>query len=392
MELEKKTLSLFRYLSKGKYKDASVCLKSAVSQYEDFPGLHHPRTLAAMESLANTYLRQGKLEEAEREYTTILARLTGGNLHEDINRLVTVRRLGSVLSKRKKFVEAEVHLNRALDGFRQLLGETHQFYINTLNDLANHYERQGTSSRAEEMYLQVLAGLEKWRGKQHSETLNAVFNLGLFYDLNGQRETAKLYFVRAFEGWEQVLGPEHPDTIEAAERLGNVSIMLAEYVGAEKALWNAFAASQKTSDLEPAVLAAILHSIGQLCFDQGQIGVAEETFAKILLKFEDSDITEQASITRHVLAVTYEALGQADKAAALYKRAADGYRVVYGLDSQEYLRVAATATNLETLPGDRRLGIGGGWYAPRDVLFPDRTKGSRSSFRGKSSAARCTIM
>ena len=112
----------------------------------------------------------------------------------------------------------------------------------------------------------------------------------------------------------------------------------------------------------------------------------------MLSRLDDSDISEQASVTRQLLAVTYEALGQFDKAALLYGRAADGYQLVYGPESQEYLMTATIAANTWNRRHDWRGGVGGGACALHTQLFSKRMVFQTRPPHYRSSKKSCTIL
>jgi tetratricopeptide (TPR) repeat protein len=71
--------------------------------------------------------------------------------------------------------------NRALAGYKKVLGADHTSTLGTVHGLGILYSDQGKLDKAEEMYNRALARDEKVLGADYTSTLDTVYNLGLLY-------------------------------------------------------------------------------------------------------------------------------------------------------------------------------------------------------------------
>jgi tetratricopeptide (TPR) repeat protein len=93
---------------------------------------------------------------------------------------------------------------RALKGFEEVRGPNHTSTLDTVNNLANLYYKQGKMKEAEEVHLRALKGKEEVWGPKHTSTLDTVNNLGVLYADQGKMKEAEEMYLRALKGFAEV--------------------------------------------------------------------------------------------------------------------------------------------------------------------------------------------
>jgi tetratricopeptide (TPR) repeat protein len=98
--------------------------------------------------MAAVYLSSGNLEAAGRAYPEAVERLSRklGPDHPDVSHVRTG--MGELLTKQKKYAEAEPVLLRALEVRMKAFGETHPRTQRTIRDLGELYEQWDKPAQA----------------------------------------------------------------------------------------------------------------------------------------------------------------------------------------------------------------------------------------------------
>ncbi|KAE9381100.1 hypothetical protein N431DRAFT_457711 [Stipitochalara longipes BDJ] len=131
--------------------------------------------------LANLYMRQGKLDEAEDLLLQTLSRSEeelGPKASLSIVALDHLYTLGRRYADQGKLHEAERIYLQALKGFKAAHGLKHPSTIATLHSLGIAYTKQGRISEAENMYKQALFGRNEGLGPDREVTFDDAGSLG----------------------------------------------------------------------------------------------------------------------------------------------------------------------------------------------------------------------
>ncbi|KZP31621.1 hypothetical protein FIBSPDRAFT_1037571 [Athelia psychrophila] len=99
---------------KGKYEQAEILYRRALTGWEQQLGVNHPDTLAAPNNLALLYYDQGKYEEAGWLYQQALAGQERQLGSDRLDTLSAVGNLANLRVQQSKLEEAETLCNRAL--------------------------------------------------------------------------------------------------------------------------------------------------------------------------------------------------------------------------------------------------------------------------------------
>lgn len=172
-------MSLWR---QARYKEAeeefAFALKKKVAGY----GKEHPSTLLTMGNLASALRGQKRWASAEnlnREVLDIRERTLGPDKkHKDIARAMA--NLGVTLLEAGRVEEAYEWEMKALDMFRETVGEYHLHTIDTLENLGRVLPALGKDVEAIETLEQLVSKQKIVRGEAHPVTLEAMKLLGEF--------------------------------------------------------------------------------------------------------------------------------------------------------------------------------------------------------------------
>ena len=123
--------------------------RRALEDMEQQLGPHHPRTLGAVQKLAQQLERQGELAEAEPLYRRALEGVERLLRADHPIVLMTVCGLAGLLEKQVKLAEAEPLCRRALEGRERQLGAQHLDTLLSVHNLAHLLRIQGRLAEAE---------------------------------------------------------------------------------------------------------------------------------------------------------------------------------------------------------------------------------------------------
>ncbi len=141
-----------------KRKEEAITLhKKTLQLRKKVLGPEHRDTVITMKKLARIYQRLGRMEEAERQWKELLA-VQKKQHPDEWGFYHNQAQLGSVLTRRKRYAEAEVLLLSAHDGLKIILDEQGlQFTAlhHATTSLANLYENWNKPEKAAEWLVKV---------------------------------------------------------------------------------------------------------------------------------------------------------------------------------------------------------------------------------------------
>ena len=80
-----------------------------------------------------------------------------------------------------RYEEAEPLYTRALELYREVLGERHPGTITSMNNLAALYDATGRYDEAERLYTRALELRREVLGERHPDTITSMYNLAIFW-------------------------------------------------------------------------------------------------------------------------------------------------------------------------------------------------------------------
>jgi len=134
----------------------------------------------------------------------------------------SVDKLGCALRFQGKYQEAEEMHRRALQGREKALGENHPGTLRSANNLGITLRCQRMYQDSEEMHRRALTGRIKLLGEEHPDTLLSMWNLASLFDAQNRLQDAFPYYQRAAAGLEKVLGPDHPEARDCRKEFSSM--------------------------------------------------------------------------------------------------------------------------------------------------------------------------
>ena len=209
-----------RLLSEQGYDSEAVMFQiQVVDMRNRLLGEEHPKTINAMNNLANTYASLGKYADAEKLHNQVLDmrnRLLGKEHPKTIS---AMKNLANTYASLGKYADAEKLEIPVLDMRNRLLGEEHPDTISAMNNLANTSASLGKYADAEKLQIQVLDMRNILLGEEHPHTITAMENLArTYYHLKKVKDAEQLE-IQVVDMRRRIFGEGHPHTIKAVALL-----------------------------------------------------------------------------------------------------------------------------------------------------------------------------
>jgi tetratricopeptide (TPR) repeat protein len=214
--------------------DAAVRLGQTVLEERKAElGLEHPKTLAAMNDLAEAFRAQGNYEGAVRMHMATLDKrqLIFGPTHPLT--LNSTSHAGEAMLMQNKLDDAVTLHTRVLEGRGTVLGPNHPLTLDSISNLASALNGTGKSREAEALFRKALKEKEKVLGSEHPRTLDAISDLASILARGKKFGEADSLYRRAIQGRKKVLGLGHRDTWLVVIKLAEVRAKEGDMAEAE---------------------------------------------------------------------------------------------------------------------------------------------------------------
>lgn len=136
---------------------------------------------------------------------------------------ISLERLADLYQLEDRTEKAEPYLELALQAYRRAWGKQHQQVADALNQLANLERELDKNKRAERMYKQAIRIYERRLGKEDTAVADPLFNLAALYLDAGKLSKSRLLFKRAHYIYQRDKGPNHQDTLDTQAKLDELA-------------------------------------------------------------------------------------------------------------------------------------------------------------------------
>lgn len=210
------------YLSLGRLDEAEREFARALQLRRATLGDADPLTLNTMNNLAVLFMDQGRFSDAEPllRDTWEVQRATLGDGHADT--IGTSINLGAALFYQRKLDEAVEVIEQALADASAELGEESPQALTALNTLAVIHGNRGDYEAAAPLLASSYEINARLNGPEHPSTLTAMHNLARLYEQLERWDEAEDLSRRSTALRAEVLGPDHPATLNAQRNLANL--------------------------------------------------------------------------------------------------------------------------------------------------------------------------
>lgn len=216
------------------YKQAESELKEALTCTQRISEADRQIQTRIQYELGEIYLEQGNIEQAARTFLLVEIALTG---HKDMDatflRANLFRSLATIALQRRRLLQAQSLLARAISSTSSLCGSTESLYFTLCVQMSTVYCAQGCLKEARALCEMVLAKQKARLGLHNYHTLRTEFCLA--YVLREQRlsyESMTLYR-QLLPRLCAILGPEHEYTLTTTETLTQMLFRVGDLDEAE---------------------------------------------------------------------------------------------------------------------------------------------------------------
>ncbi len=288
------------YQRTGAIGKVEALLLQAIKLKEQDHSKSDPAVLIAQERLADFYLSQGRLAEAETLYT-----------------LATTQ--------------------------RQIINAKDLSLSKNLASLAVLYQKQGKDAKADSTSKQAIAEVEKQFG-QSQELAAALVVRGRLLSEN-RPDLAIIVLQKALQIRLKEATSDDQQLSATLLALGNAYLECDNYRATEKSVKQALAIDEKAAGRKSPAVVLDLTTLGQLYLRQGKYSLSEQVYKEALeiSRAIHGDEHPEAATCMNNLAFLYSNMGRLDQAEALLTQALAVREKVYG---KSHIQVAQNLVNL----------------------------------------------
>ncbi len=178
---------------------------------------------AVRHTIGTTFLRLGRLEEAEEQLRLALAIRREMNGAANLDVAATLNSLGEVLYDRGDLEGSEQLFRESLEMREALLGREHADVAWVLDNVANTAHDRGDLDQAESMYREVLQIRRLVLSPEHQDIASSLNNLASIHHDRAELDDAERLYRESLALSRVALGDEHPDV---ATSLANLAALL----------------------------------------------------------------------------------------------------------------------------------------------------------------------
>ncbi len=178
--------------------------------------------------------------------------------------------------------KSEEYLKQALALRKEILGEKHKDYSNTLNNLAGLYANMGNYSAAEPLYKESLQIRKETLGEKHPEYAQSLNNLAILYHNMGNYAATELLYKESLQIRKESVGTKHPDYGDGLNNLGVLYWNMGNYAAAEPFCKESLQIRKETVGEKHPNYAWSLNNLANLYQSMGNYAAAEPLYKQAL--------------------------------------------------------------------------------------------------------------
>ncbi|MGH7451728.1 MAG: tetratricopeptide repeat protein, partial [bacterium] len=243
----------------------------------------------SLDSIAHTYLAQGKQAEAKSLYEQALKIRLNVLGPEHLQVAASLAFLSDLCNKQRRFAAADSFLEKALSIREKVLGPDHPALNRTLIPLALFRNTLRRFPESESLLQRALTIQEKSATPNYNQMADILLHLGAIVRGQNKYAEAEPFYMRAVAILEKMFGPEDSKVAEGCNNLARLYRDQGKYVEAEplnrRALTIAeknFGASHRNVAICQTNLAVVLSRLGKYAEAESLHTRAVATMEKIL--------------------------------------------------------------------------------------------------------------
>ena len=299
---------------------------------------------------ANPYNKPGEKITVQSLLETASERLDGRFADEPLIEASLRYTLGKTYFDLSEYKAAEPHFMRALQIYKEQLGEEEIDTLERMLGCANLLYRQDRHDEAEQLASKAVEVSRRTFGEEHPMTLDAMIVLAMQLREDGRGDKADPIFAKVFEIRRRILGEDDVLTAAAMAHVALTHSGKGHYDIAEQMfvkiveIRRCIKGEEHPSTLSGMnILAGIYHSQGR--YEESEQLYIKTIESKTKIWGEDNVHT---LVSMHGLAMLYTEQDRYDDANELFVKVLDGYLLHYD-SNQEHRRRLATLNGLGVL-------------------------------------------
>jgi tetratricopeptide (TPR) repeat protein len=219
--------------AEGRYEEAEVLARDALSKQRRQIGDDAPATLQTATLLATSLAEQGRHEEGAQIEKLSLSVLTSKYGEEHPATVLAMGNLAAIYSMQGNYQEAERLNQRAVEISKRVNGPHDVLTLSFIGNLATTISKQGRTFESERIYRENTQTYARVFGPDHPSTLTSMSNHAEVLDMIGRYQDAESLAQRVYDARKRVHGPNHKLTNGA---LGDLAFALVRNDKYERAL------------------------------------------------------------------------------------------------------------------------------------------------------------
>jgi tetratricopeptide (TPR) repeat protein/CHAT domain-containing protein len=276
--------------SRGNYPQAERLYERAIGLSSEEDGFY----FEAWQGLAQVRFELGDYERAEDDIRRALME----SAPSVVSHASSLNFLGTILTAKGKYLEAESSLTSALELQVSALGRQHPQCAATISNLAVLYYTLGRFARAESFHRESVQIGRVVFGNRHPDLARALNNLAALLQMKGEFREADVLLHEALEIWRVANGERSVIYATGLANLGILQFAIEQSKKADILLSRALAIVQAISEEHPicAQILSFLESLGELAtllYFQGRTAEAETLYRQVV------DTLERIGSDRH---------------------------------------------------------------------------------------------
>ena len=202
---------------------------------------------------------------------------------------------------------------------KEVLGEKHPDYATSLNDLAFLYQAMGDHKQALPLCLQAMKIRKEVLGKMHPNYATSLHDLASLYQAMGNYKQALPLYLQAMKIYKEAIGEKHPSYATSLNNLAALCKAMGDHKQALPLYLQAMKTYKEVLGEKHPSYAVSLNNLALLYRDMGDYKQALPLFLEAMKLFKEVLGEKQSSYVAslHNLAALYQALKKEEEAVRL---------------------------------------------------------------------------
>lgn len=304
---------------------STALLEMVVEKRRALLGDANPETSLALNNLAAMYEAKGEMERAVQMLESAMAEMSQSLGNDHPSTLMIRTNLGKAMADSGRGEEGLEVLQAAWNDSIVKLGEEHPDTLNALDVYCYYLWELRSSDLAIPLYEQVLASRENVLGESAEDTLVTMNNLALAYDESGETEKAGELLKRSLRLRRENFAARDPRVLSAIDNYAMSLVSIEDFENAIPLVIERAEAVLAVSGPNAPDTWTAFDRLANLYFMAHEFDQSIATFERLLALKENtlSELDPQILNIRRMIAVTHGRAGRNEQSITLFNELID---------------------------------------------------------------------